>query len=237
MGQIQVRMKLLSVLALALLLVTLCEASGCPVSTCSTADRNLEMLWLNTSTMMASIKGTSIVFYPRQPNGDIYELMQASLSIDVVGEITHDSNGTCYTQNMFLLGQYIAANRIPRYLSISSACCEASTISDIIEGNIARERVVINVTYPLWPDFYLEYTISTYNDTSIIQKPATPNIGTGYNISMMYVTTNRMFSVAFQQRVPLLIASQFSTRFLGDFTLYLAIPGSLLANLVVQPLL
>lgn len=185
MGQIQVRMKLLSVLALALLLVTLCEASGCPVSTCSTADRNLEMLWLNTSTMMASIKGTSIVFYPRQPNGDIYELMQASLSIDVVGEITHDSNGTCYTQNMFLLGQYIAANRIPRYLSISSACCEASTISDIIEGNIARERVVINVTYPLWPDFYLEYTISTYNDTSIIQKPATPNIGTGYNISMI----------------------------------------------------
>lgn len=186
-------MKFLSALGLVLLLATLCEANGCPVSTCSTADRNLEMLWLNTSSMMASIKGTTIVFYPRQPNGDIYELMQASLSIDVVGEITHDSNNTCNTQSMFFINQYVAAKRVPRYLSLDSACCAVSTISDIMDGNIARERVLINVTYPSWPDFYLEYTVSTYNDTNIIQKPATPNIGSGYNISMMYVESEQIF--------------------------------------------
>ena len=179
-------MKFALAITLCLMAATLCAAT-CPVSTCNKSDPALPTIWLNTTSMNTAIRGSSIVFYPRQPNGDIYELMSTSLSIDVLGEITHDSNGTCETQGMYVLSQYTKANRVPRYLAFKDACCTHDHIVDVIEGDISRERVVINVTYPAWPEFWFEFTVSTVNETLTIPRPPTPEIGEGYNIEFLYV--------------------------------------------------
>jgi hypothetical protein len=177
-------MKFALAITLCLMAATLCAAT-CPVSTCNKSDPALPTIWLNTTSMNTAIRGSSIVFYPRQPNGDIYELMSTSLSIDVLGEITHDSNGTCETQGMYVLSQYTKANRVPRYLAFKDACCTHDHIVDVIEGDISRERVVINVTYPAWPEFWFEFTVSTVNETLTIPRPPTPEIGEGYNIEFL----------------------------------------------------
>ena len=187
---------------IAALLVAGAVSQACPKSTCASWDSSLPVFWLNTSTMNTRIHGPLVTFYARQPNGEAYAPMPAGLSVDYLGEvILHRTFQNCSSHSaigtpMRSFDQFQADSRIARYMNISEACCEVIHLTnEPVPGapGVTTESYLVNITHPSYPDFYAQYIASTPSQSYSVPRPATPEIGSGYNITSEYVPPHLFF--------------------------------------------
>jgi hypothetical protein len=177
--------KVVLLLTIASLIATIVMAIDCPAARCSPDDPLGVPLEMSTSDMSILLSGQTLKFYSLQPNGTPYLRTYSSISMDSIGEIKLKNNETC-ENTIWSLEELIAEQRVARYLEFEMACCQYAIANDILAPGVARSMISVNVTYPDWPEFWIELLFSTVNQTHHLSRPPTPEIGSGYNISYEY---------------------------------------------------
>lgn len=182
-----------AVVALYLLVLTALSAVGtayvCPQYTCAEAPT----LWLNSSSMAASIHALKLSIFPVQPNGTLFSSAFASANFAHVAEMFPYENVTsghreCTAHNSELtLDASISDGLVASYIDIASACCNLYYTTTWLSPTVFAKQIVSNITVPDYPDFFLVATTSMPNGTYVIEKPASPTSGDPYNITYKYV--------------------------------------------------
>jgi hypothetical protein len=178
----------LSSLLLIVLAVAAAHAVVCPVSTCDSLDPRLPALWLNSTTMNSKFVGPQMTFFPSLPDGRAFEEAFSSIGILHIAELKLSSVGSCSTPGL-TIETAMQTGRVARYLNMSEACCEFSRGEGMLNQNVHLDIITVNITKPDWPDFSMELLLSMPNDSITFHRPATPEIGTGYDVVYEYVMT------------------------------------------------
>ena len=145
--------------------VRMAQSVACPVSSCSSTDPNLPVIWLNTTSMGCSIQGLRWTTYPMTPDfPNVFAGAYASFDLIAIQEILPNTAGVC-DLTIFDPSLSSTTGQVLRSLDPSQLCCEAVASWDMLEPTINRTTVAILVSDPRVPDFRFNISLSVANES------------------------------------------------------------------------